>query len=59
MAGVRIGVSYSAVSADLAGEADALMNIEAEHAAGRCDNFPAGFSASESNLRAGCSLSAE
>ena len=48
MAGVRLGVSYSAVSA--VGEADALINIEAEHAPGRCDNFPAGF-ASESNLK--------
>ena len=48
MAGVRIGVSYSAVSADLAGEADALINIEAEHAPGRCDNFfSAGFFAGE------------
>ena len=42
MAGVRIGVS-----ADSAGEADALINIEVEHAPGRCDNFPAGFFAGE------------
>ena len=55
MAGVRVGVSYFAVSAaggeisadSAAGEADALINIEAEHSPGRCDNFPAGFSAGE------------
>ena len=47
LAGVRIGVSYSAVSAarrevsadSAVGEADALINIEAEHALGRCNNF--------------------
>ena len=51
MAGVRIGVSYSAVSAareEVSAEADALINIEAEHAPGRCDNFfSAGFFAGE------------
>ena len=34
LAGVRLGVSYSAVSA--VGEADALINIGVEHAPGRC-----------------------
>ena len=41
MAGVRLGVSYSAVSAVGEADGDALINIEAEHAPGRCDNFPA------------------
>ena len=50
MAGVRLGVSYSAVSAVGEADGDALINIEAEHAPGRCDNFPAGL-ASESNLK--------